>query len=38
MLDSYLVLCEVMNPDGTPHESNTRSLIGIENEDRMVWI
>jgi glutamine synthetase len=35
MLDSYLVLCEVMNPDGTPHESNTRSLIGVENED--VW-
>jgi glutamine synthetase len=32
MLDSYLVLCEVMNPDGTPHETNTRSLIGEEEE------
>lgn len=27
----YIVLCEVMNPDGTPHESNFRSL--IENND-----
>ena len=26
-LDAYLVLCEVMNPDGTPHASNTRSKI-----------
>ena len=26
-LDGYLVLCEVMNADGTPHESNTRSKI-----------
>jgi len=32
MLDSYLVLCEVLNPDGTPHETNTRSLIGEEEE------
>lgn len=23
------VICEVMNPDGTPHETNTRSLLGI---------
>ena len=23
---SYLVLCEVYNPDGTPHQSNTRHL------------
>tara|TARA_Y100000034_G_scaffold102792_1_gene127889 strand:+ start:76 stop:1551 length:1476 start_codon:yes stop_codon:yes gene_type:complete len=23
-IPSYYVLCEVMNPDGTPHESNTR--------------
>ena len=22
---SYLVMCEVMNPDGTPHKTNTRS-------------
>jgi len=26
-IDAYLVLCEVMNPDGTPHETNTRSSI-----------
>jgi len=32
-LDSYLVLCEVFNPDGTPHETNTRSKIGNEQED-----
>ena len=35
MLDSYLVLCEVMNPDGTPHVTNTRSLIGEEEEG--IW-
>lgn len=23
-INAYLVLCEVFNPDGTPHESNTR--------------
>jgi glutamine synthetase len=34
-LDSYLVLCEVTNPDGTPHETNTRSLIG--EEDYGLW-
>lgn len=33
MLDSYLVLCEVLNPDGTPHESNNRHLLGDEDED-----
>jgi glutamine synthetase len=30
---SYLVMCEVMNPDGTPHPSNTRSKIQTENPD-----
>lgn len=25
--DSYLVLCEVLNPDGTPHETNLRSRL-----------
>lgn len=35
MLDSYLVMCEVMNADGTPHESNTRGL--ITNEDENLW-
>lgn len=32
-LDSYFVLCEVYNPDGTPHISNTRALLGQEEED-----
>ncbi len=32
-LDAYLVLCEVMNPDGTPHTSNTRSQIPIGFDD-----
>ena len=32
-LASFLVMCEVMNPDGTPHKSNTRSLVGEEEED-----
>jgi glutamine synthetase len=29
------VLCEVMNPDGTPHESNKRALLG--DEDPNIW-
>jgi len=33
LMDSFLVLCEVMNPDGTPHDSNTRSIIGEEDSD-----
>ena len=33
VLDSYYVLCEVMNSDGTPHETNTRSLLGEEDSD-----
>ena len=33
VIPSYFVLCEVYNPDGTPHSSNTRSLIGEEEED-----
>ena len=32
---SFLVLCEVMNPNGTPHQSNTRALMGDEEED--IW-
>lgn len=35
LLDSYLVLCEVLNPDGTPHETNTRHLIG--EEEKGLW-
>ena len=30
---SLFVLCEVMNPDGTPHQTNTRAKIGKEQED-----
>jgi glutamine synthetase len=30
---SLFVLCEVMNPDGTPHETNTRAKIGKEQVD-----
>ena len=34
MLDSYLVLCEVMKPDGKPHPTNNRqSLRDIEDND-----
>lgn len=33
--DRHYVLCEVMNPDGTPHSTNTRALMGDEEED--VW-
>ena len=29
---SYLVLCEVMNPDGTPHETNTRSSVEVDTD------
>ena len=33
LLDTVYVLCEVLNPDGTPHESNRRSKIGEGFED-----
>jgi len=33
LIDSYLVLCEVMYPDGTPHLTNIRSLITSEDND-----
>jgi glutamine synthetase len=33
MLSTVYVLCEVLNPDGTPHESNKRSSIGEGFED-----
>ena len=31
-LDAFLVMCEVYNPNGTPHPSNTRN--GIEEDDQ----
>lgn len=30
---SYLVMCEVLNPDGTPHESNTRSSVAQDSDE-----
>lgn len=33
--NAYLVVCEVLNPDGTPHASNTRAL--IEDESDNYW-
>jgi glutamine synthetase len=32
---TIFVFCEVMNPDGTPHESNSRNSI---NEDNNFWV
>ncbi len=33
--DKVYVLCEVMNPDGTPHETNQRAELG--KEDKEMW-
>ncbi|WP_428389427.1 glutamine synthetase beta-grasp domain-containing protein [Mucisphaera sp.] len=33
--DGYLVMTEVLNPDGTPHESNGRAL--IDDDDNDFW-
>ena len=33
---TIFVLCEVMNPDGTPHETNHRHLLGEEDEN--FWV
>jgi glutamine synthetase len=33
VMSTIYVLCEVMNPDGTPHESNKRALLGKEESD-----
>ena len=38
--DNKLVMCEVLNTDGTPHESNTRSdcnIISSQHEDQDSW-
>ncbi len=38
--EAYLVMCEVMNPDGTPHKSNKRALIKEmldEDESKNFW-
>jgi len=34
--NAYLVMCEVLNPDETPHETNTRHLIN-ENKSDDLW-
>ena len=31
-MKSFLVLCEVRNPDGTPHSTNRRAELGTEDE------
>ncbi len=31
--DAYLVICEVLSADGTPHPSNTRSLVTDESDN-----
>src|SRR5690606_7649211 len=33
--DAYLVMCEVLNPDGTPHETNGRAT--IDDDDNDFW-
>lgn len=33
--DGYIVMCEVLNPDSTPHESNGRAT--IEDDDDDFW-
>jgi glutamine synthetase len=35
-IPTIYVLCEVMNPDGTPHESNDRAKLSYEDSD--FWI
>ena len=31
--DNWLVMCEVLNADGTPHESNGRATINDDDDD-----
>lgn len=31
--DGWLVMCEVLSPDGTPHPSNTRAMIEDQSDD-----
>ena len=31
--NAYLVVCEVLNPDGAPHPSNTRAKLGADDTD-----
>jgi glutamine synthetase len=31
--NGWLIMCEVLNPDGTPHESNGRAMINDDDND-----
>ena len=31
--NAFIVMCEVMNPDGTPHATNTRAQIDDDDDD-----
>lgn len=35
--NSYLVMCEVLNADGSAHKSNTRSMISKETKSDELW-
>ncbi len=35
--NSYLVMCEVMNADGTPHITNGRATIDVADDDDDFW-
>ena len=38
--DNYIIMCEVMNTDGTPHETNTRAALSSlynETKDENFW-
>lgn len=34
---AYLVMCEVLNADGTPHASNGRATIDVADDDEDFW-
>ena len=36
--NGYLVMTEVLNSDGTPHESNARAKIDDDDNDFWFWI
>lgn len=36
-LNSYLVMTEVLNSDGTPHASNGRATIDVDEDDEDFW-
>ena len=36
-IDGYLIMTEVMNSDGSAHESNARATIDDDDNDFLVW-